>query len=86
MNLEEFRKFFNGEGEFNYDYISDYALKGLQIISKYCNEVVVACEHDILYSVEIKDICYKITNEDAAILRDLGWGIDEDNDHFFCYV
>ena len=57
----------------------DNAFKGLQILSKYTDDLVCTAEHDIIYSEDV-DVLLEagITEDDAKKLRDLNWMIDED--------
>ena len=81
MNYEEFEKIFDSEDT---DWTGDNALQGLLIISKYINhkdnDLIVAAEHDIIYSVSIEDIIEAgITEEDVKQLRKLNWMIEQES-------
>jgi hypothetical protein len=50
-------------------------------------DILVAAEHDIIYSVDIDEIIEAgITEKDATDLMLLNWGIDVDNDCLYCFV
>jgi len=66
----------------------DNAYQGLQIIEKYAKETIIfAAEHDMIYSIGIKNAIENgLTEEDAIKLRKLNWSIDSDNNCFCCFV
>lgn len=61
-------------------------LMGLNIIVKYLpTKGIEATQHDIIYSVDVKEIVEAgITEEDTIKLSELNWMIDEDS--LACYV
>lgn len=63
----------------------DNAFQGLQILSKYSDNVLLAAEHDIIYSLSIDYVVEVLTEEDAIALRKLNWMLDE-YDCFACFV
>ena len=64
----------------------DNALTGLLIISKYIKDtVLVAAEHDCIYSVGVDElIAAGITEEDVTTLRLNNWGGEDDT--LYCFV
>lgn len=61
----------------------DKAYKGLQIIAKYMDPdkhyIIVACEHDMLYSVQMEELIESgITEEDVMLLENLGWQFENE--------
>lgn len=68
----------------------DNAFKGLQIIAKYISpdekSLIVAAEHDIIYSVDVdKLIEAGISEDDATALRQLNWMVEDDS-YLACFV
>ena len=71
------------------DWTGDNAFKGLEIIKKYFPEkrVISAAGHDIIYSVDVNELCEAgITEEDAISLRKLNWMIKPDFECLACFV
>jgi ADP-glucose pyrophosphorylase len=69
------------------DWNGDNAFQGLQILSKYSDNLIIAAEHDIIYSVDVDDVIEKgITKEDAIALRKLNWMIESDVDCLACFI
>ena len=65
----------------------DNAFKGLQIISKYTDNIIVGAEHDIIFSMDVdKAIAARITEDDVIELAKLNWMIDEYDEGFACFV
>lgn len=57
----------------------DNAFQGLQILSKYTDNLIQGAGHDKIYSVELDEIIeLGITKEDITKLSLLNWMIDED--------
>lgn len=83
MNSEKLNKIFE-ETKSNWE--GDNAFQGLQILSKYSDNVICSAEHDIIYSVVVADIIDAITEEDAIALAKLNWMIDSEFECFSCYV
>ena len=76
MTIEEIEKIFN-EVESNWE--GDNAFQGLQILSKYTDNLVQGAEHDKIWSACLDDIItLGITKEDITKLAKLNWMIDED--------
>ena len=63
----------------------DNAFRGLQILSKYTDNLIQGAEHDIIYSCEIDDVVEKLTDEDATMLAKLNWML-HDGEYFACFV
>ena len=88
MIVEEFEKLFHEEEDINWD--GDNTFQGLLIIAKYINPndsiIIVAAKHDVVCSVEVKELCDAgITKEDVIALRKLNWSIE--NEHYLmCFV
>ncbi len=83
MKREKLEKIFE---ETDSDNFENNQFKGLQILSKYTDDVLYAAEHDIIYSVGVDEIIKKLTEADAIELAKLNWIIDEELDCFACYV
>jgi len=78
MTVEELIAIFN-EDSGRGCWVGDNAYQGLQIISKYTNSLIVAAEHDIIYSEGIEQLINKgITKEDCIALNKLHWHIECD--------
>lgn len=74
MTQERFEQLFS-ETEPKWE--GDNNLQGLNIIANYFpNNVLVAAEHDIIFSVSVDEIAPIITEEDCIALRKLNWMIE----------
>jgi cell division GTPase FtsZ len=82
MELEQLEQIFE-DTESKWE--GDNAFQGLQILSKYTDNLIQAAEHDIIYSVSITEIIDKLTEEDAIKLAELNWMLD-DVECFACFV
>ena len=64
----------------------DNAFMGLQILSKYTQNLIQGADHDIIYSIDIdKAIELNITDEDFIELAKLNWMI-YDGEGLACFV
>lgn len=82
MTNEEFYKVFESE-ETKWE--GDNCYQGMQIISKYTNNIVCSAGHDQIWSEGVDELIKKgITLDDANALRLLNWMIDEDS--LSCFV
>lgn len=64
----------------------DNAFQGLQIISKYTNNLIQGANHDIIYSEDISILVDNgITEEDVKELRRLNWMVEDDS-YLACFV
>ena len=64
----------------------DNAYKGLQILSKYSENLITGADHDIIYSVCVEEaIRNGIPEQDVIELAKLNWMLYEDY-CFACYV
>lgn len=67
------------------DWEGDNAFQGLVILSKYTQNLIVAAEHDMIYSASIYELIeLGITEKDCKNLRDLNWMIQCDT--MACFV
>ena len=65
----------------------DNAFKGMLIISKYTENIIVAAEHDIIYCASIDEcLAAGMTEHDITELSRLNWMVDEFGEGFACYV
>lgn len=72
--------------ETNSKWDGDNALKGLLILNKYFDNVLIAAEHDKIYSVGVEQAIEKgITENDIIELAKLNWML-EDGECFACFV
>lgn len=83
MNREEIEKIFD---EVDSKWEGDNAFQGLQILSKYTDNLITGANHDIIYSEDIDKIVEKITEEDAIALAKLNWMINDEGDCLACFV
>lgn len=83
MTKERLKQIFDKtEAEWN----GDNAFQGLQILSKYFDNLIIAAEHDIIYGPGITDeFLEQFTEEDAVALRKLNWMLEYD-EQFACFV
>jgi hypothetical protein len=64
----------------------DNAYQGLQILSKYTNNLIQGAGHDVIWAMDIDEaIKAGITKEDVTKLALLNWMI-EDSSYFACFV
>ena len=64
----------------------DNAFQGLQILSKYTDNLIQGAEHDKIFSADIDTLIEKgITEEDIKELRRLNWRV-EDSTYLACFV
>jgi len=64
----------------------DNAWQGLQILSKYTDNLIQGANHDVIYSMDVDEAIEKgITEEDVTQLASLNWMIDEGS-YFACFV
>ncbi len=85
MTRDELNEIF--EDDSGIDWEEDNALTGLTILAKYHPKKTVLCgaDHDIIYSVDVDEtLANGLTKEDATILRDINWMIQDD--YFACFV
>lgn len=65
----------------------DNAFIGMQILSKYTNNILRGAEHDVIFGPDIERcIEMNITEEDVTELAKLNWMIDEWGGGFACFV
>jgi cell division GTPase FtsZ len=84
MTREELEEIFEDEDT---SWEGDNAFQGLQILSKYTDELIVGANHDIIYSADVDKVLEAgLTKEDAMKLRKLNWMIEENGDYFACFV
>ena len=63
----------------------DNAYKGLQILSKYTDNLIQGAGHDVIYSEDIYKLIDKgITEEDIIELSKLNWMVDDES--LACFV
>jgi hypothetical protein len=64
----------------------DNAFKGLQILSKYTDDLIQGAGKDVIYSCDV-DVLIEggITEKEAIELRDLNWMVEFD-DYLACFV
>lgn len=83
MTREEFIEIFQSE-ETKWE--GDNCYQGLQILSKYTDNLIQGADHDVVWGPDIsKLIDAGITKEDATKLRLLNWMIEEDS-YLACFV
>ena len=64
----------------------DNAYQGLQILSKYTNDLIQGAEDDMIHSENINTLIEAgITEEDVIKLRELNWMV-EDEMYLACFV
>lgn len=82
MDKEEIKQIFN---DVDSKWEGDNAYQGLQILSKYTDNLIQGARHDVIWSVDVDEIIeLGITKEDVTKLSLLNWMIDEDS--FACFV
>lgn len=76
ITKEEIKQIFNDvDSQWN----GDNAFQGLQILSKYTDNLIQGAGQDIIWSVDVDEIIeLGITKEDITKLSLLNWMIDED--------
>ena len=76
ITKEEIKQIFNDvDSQWN----GDNAFQGLQILSKYTDNLIQGAGQDIIWSVDVdENIELGITKEDITKLSLLNWMIDED--------
>jgi hypothetical protein len=86
MTLEQFKTIMLMDSDPS-TFDDDCAFLGLQIIRKYCpKEGISGADHDIIWSVDIKDLVDAgITDDDAIQLRLMNWMI-WDNEYLALFV
>jgi len=63
----------------------DNAFKGLQILSKYTDKLIIGATHDKIWSADIDEIIeLGITKDDIIELSKLNWMTEDEN--FACFV
>ncbi|MCZ2084804.1 MAG: hypothetical protein LC112_11080 [Flavobacteriales bacterium] len=76
ITQEEIEQIFN---EVDSKWEGDNAFQGLQILSKYTNNLIQGAGHDVIWSVDVEYIIeLGITKEDITKLSLLNWTIEED--------
>lgn len=80
MDRERFEKIMEGDSNMN-KFDGCRALLGLNLIAKYLPKSGIGCaSHDIIYACGVDELLEAgITEEDAIMLRDMNWMIDEDS-------
>jgi len=86
MTKEEVLELFSAD-EFTERIEGDNTLEGLNILSKYTKQdVIAAAEHDIIYSADVDDVLEAgITDDELKRLRALGFMIEESS-YFATFV
>ena len=83
MTIEEIKQIFDDINPDDWD--GDGAFKGLQILSKYTDDLIQGAGRGIIYSEDIEVLIKKgITKEDVIKLANLNWM--ENNGHMACHV
>jgi hypothetical protein len=76
ITQEEIKQIFN---DVDSNWEGDNAFQGLQILSKYTDNLIQGAGHDVICSVDVdKIIELGITKEDITKLSLLNWMIEED--------
>ena len=76
ITQEEIKQIFN---DVDSKWEGDNAFQGLQILSKYTDNLIQGAGHDVIWSVDVDEIIeLGITKEDLTKLFLLNWIIDED--------
>jgi hypothetical protein len=80
MTEERFREIFSAD--YTGQQEGDTIFQGLKIIEKYISplksDIIIAAEHDEIFSVDIAElITADISEEDIISLRNFGWRISE---------
>ncbi len=82
ITQEEIREIFN---DVDSKWEGDNAFQGLQILSKYTDNLIQGTGHDVIWSVDVDEIIeLGITKEDVTKLSLLNWMIEED--YLACFV
>jgi hypothetical protein len=81
MTEERLEEIFEGNSG---QWEGDNAYQGLQILSKYTDNLIRGAEHDVIYSIDVSSIVEQIIEDDALELRRLNWMIQEG--HLACFV
>lgn len=82
MTIELFEEIFKTELT---NFKGDHCFKGLQILAKYSEDVVISVRKGMIYSVHVDDLIKAgITEEDARELSRLYWDIE--NGYLMTYV
>ena len=83
ITREEFELIFK-EIESNWE--GDNAFQGLQILSKYTDNLIQGADHDIIYSLDIDELIeLGVTKEDVTKLVKLNWHISN-GEYLSCFV
>ena len=83
MNVQTFKEIFN---EVDSKWEGDNAYQGLQILSKYTDNLIQGAGHDIIYGPGIeKMIEAGITEDDVRELARLNWMV-EDDEYLACFI
>lgn len=82
MTIEGINKIFN---DVDSKWEGDNCFQGLQILSKYTDNLIRGAGHDVIWSIHEDDIIeLGITEEDITKLSKLNWMISEDS--LACFV
>jgi len=82
MDRELFDKIFD---EIESKWEGDNAFQGLQILSKYTDNLLQGAEHDKIWSVDVDELIeLGITRDDVVMLGRLNWMIEEGS--LACFV
>ena len=83
MTRAEFDEIFKNTGA---KWDGDNAFKGLKILVKYTDNLIVGADHDVIYSIGVDDLIERgITQNDCHKLRKLNWMINDDY-YLACFV
>lgn len=80
MNRERFEEIMDGESDLS-KFDKCTALLGLNLIAKYLPKSGIGgASHDEIYACGVDELLEAgLTEEDAIVLRDMNWMIDEDS-------
>lgn len=82
LTFEEVEEIFEND---DVDWEGDNAFKGLQILSKFTDNLIQGANHEIIYSEDInKLIAAGMTKDDFKKLQKLNWIIEDD--YLACFV
>ena len=83
MTEERFIELMRGDSG---NWEGDNAYQGLQIVSKYTDNLIQGAGHDVIWSENISVLIEKgITEEEVKALRKLNWML-EDESYLACFV
>lgn len=91
LTMKRIYELFGENSDISSKWKGDNFFQGLQIIAKYIDpmkeDLIVAAEHDMIYSVEGQQLLDAgITDDDLVALAGLNWSFDEEIEQFCCNV